>query len=264
MEAVVMAMEIQPFLGLRQPVSALTHAAGFVAACCATVLFHRRCRGSFRRWLAFECFGLCMVCAYAASTLYHAVKATGDHLLFFRRLDHTGIYLLIAGTFTPALGIALGHQRRWRVMVGMMWLAALVGIFCKWLFAFQPYWISISLYIGLGWMGFMPLRAFHRTLGTPAVCWALAGGVVYTIGGLADLNGWPILVKGVFGSHEFMHLCTLGGSACHCVFLMRYVIPFELGPSRILPDSISDREMRQAQGGVKTSYFPDQRPRNAG
>jgi hemolysin III len=259
-----MAMEIQPFLGLRQPVSALTHAAGFVAACWATALFHRRCRGNLRKWVAFECFGVCMVAAYAASTLYHAVKASGDHLLFFRRLDHTGIYLLIAGTFTPALGIALGHQRRWRVMVGMMWLAALVGISCKWLFAFQSYWITISLYAGLGWLGFMPLQAFRRTLGSRAAGWALAGGVFYTIGGIADLNGWPIVVKGVFGSHEFMHLCTLGGSACHCVFLMRYVIPFELGPSRILPESASDMETLPAKRPLMTSGFPDQRPKIAG
>ena len=264
MEAVDMAMEIQPFLGLRQPMSAITHAVGFVAACGATILFHRRCRGKVRKWFAVQCFGLCMAAAYAASSVYHAVRATGDQLLFFRRLDHTGIYLLIAGTFTPALGIALGHQRRWRIMLGMMWLAALVGITCKWLFPFQPYWTSITLYVGLGWMGFMPLRAFHRTLGAKAVCWALAGGVIYTLGGLADLNGWPVIVTGVFGSHEFMHLCTLGGSACHCVFLIRYVIPFELTPCRVLPDSQPDEEKRQAESAFKTSYFPDQRPRNAG
>ncbi|HEV8058881.1 MAG TPA: hemolysin III family protein [Gemmataceae bacterium] len=259
-----MAMEIQPFLGLRQPVSALTHALGFAAACWATVLFHRRCRGDVRKWLAFECFALCMVAAYLASTLYHAVRATGEHLLFFRRLDHTGIYLLIAGTFTPALGIALGHQRRWRLMVAMMWLAAIVGISCKWLFAFQPYWISISLYAGLGWLGFMPLQAFRRVLGSKAAGWALAGGVCYTIGGLADLNGWPIVVRGVFGSHEFMHLCTLAGSACHCVFLMRYVIPFELGPSRILPGSVPDPEAQSTKNALTTSGFPDQRPKIAG
>ena len=182
----------------------------------------------------------------------------------FVRIDHSGIYLLIAGTFTPALGVALGHQRRWRVMVGLIWLAALAGITCKWLFPFQPYWVSLCLYVGMGWMGCMPLRAFHRILGARAVAWALAGGVIYTIGGLADLNGWPILVKGVFGSHEFMHLCTLGGSACHCVFLIRYVIPCELGPSRILPESISEQDSRQSTAVIKTSCFPEQRPRNAG
>ena len=259
-----MAMEIQPFLGLRQPVSALTHGAGFVAACLATAIFLRRCRHNSRKRLAFACFGLCMMAAYAASTLYHTVRASGDQLLFFRRLDHSGIYLLIAGTFTPALAIGLGHQRRWRIMAGMMWLAALVGILCKWLFPVQPYWTVISVYIGLGWMGFMPLRAFHRTLGAPAAGWALAGGMVYTLGGVADLNGWPILVRGVFGSHEFMHLCTMGGTACHCVFLIRYVIPVELGPRRVLPESIPDREIQPAKGAVKISYSPDQRSRNAG
>jgi hemolysin III len=205
-----------------------------------------------------------MMAAYAASALYHGVRVTGEHLLVFRRLDHTGIYLLIAGTFTPALGIGLGHRRHWRVMVGMIWLAALIGICCKWIFPFQPYWFTMSLYIGLGWMGFMPLGAFQRTLGSRAVAWALAGGVVYTIGGLSDLNGWPIVIKGVFGSHEFMHLCTIGGSACHCVFLIRYVIPFELRPSRILPDSFRDREGRPVMVGVKSSYHSEQRPRNAG
>lgn len=259
-----MALEIQPFLGLRQPMSAITHAFGFLAACGATILFHRRCSGNVRKWFTLQCFGLCMAAAYAASSLYHGMQVTGEHLLIFRRLDHSGIYLLIVGTFTPALGIALAHERRWRVMLGMMWLAALVGITCKWLFPVQPYWTSITLYVGLGWMGFMPLRAFHRTLGLNAVCWALAGGVIYTLGGLADLGGWPVFVPGVFGAHEFMHLCTLAGSACHCVFLIRYVIPFELAPSRILPDSQPDREKRQADSGIKTLCFQDQRPRNVG
>jgi hemolysin III len=258
------AMEIHPYLGLRQPVSALTHAAGFLAACWTAVAFHRRCRGNLRRWLAFECFALCLVAAYAASTLYHSARVTGDRLLFFRRLDHTGIYLLIAGTFTPALGIALGHRFRWRFMIGMLWLGAIVGISCKWLFAIQPYWTSISLYIGMGWMGFLPLGAFQRTLGFRAVCWALAGGVFYTIGGLADLNGWPILIHGVFGSHEFMHLCTMGGSACHCVFLMRYVLPFEWGPRRILPESLPEEASPHANPTIKTSHSAGQRPRNAG
>ncbi len=258
-----MAMEIYPFLGLRQPVSALTHAAGFLAACWTTVLFHRRCQGNLRRWLAFECFACCLVAAYAASTLYHGASVTGARLLFFRRLDHTGIYLLIAGTFTPALGIALGHQRRWRFMVGMLWLAALIGISCKWLYAIQPYWTSISIYIGLGWMGFLPLGAFQRTLGFRAVCWALGGGVFYTIGGLADVNAWPIFIHGVFGSHEFMHLCTMAGSACHFVFLMGYVLPFELGPRRILPESLPDTDPRTGKRGVKIAYS-EQRPRSAG
>jgi hemolysin III len=259
-----MAMDIQPLLGLRQPVSAITHGAAFIAACWTTVVLHRRCRGNLHRWLAFVCFGFCLMAAYAASAIYHGVQVKGEHLLFFRRLDHTGIYLLIAGTFTPALGIGLGHQRRWRAMVGMMWLAALIGICCKWIFPFQPYWITMTLYIGLGWMGFMPLGAFQRTLGIRAVAWALAGGVVYTIGGLSDLNGWPMLIKGVFGSHEFMHLCTIGGSACHCVFLIRYVIPFELRPSRILPGSFPESITFPASVGVRSSYHPDQRPRNAG
>jgi hemolysin III len=264
MEAGAMAMQVLPFLGLRQPVSALTHGAGFLAACWTTLHFHRNTIDDRRRRLAFLCFGACLVLAYAASSLYHAAQLTGEWLLFLRRLDHTGIYLLIAGTFTPALGIALGHQRRWRLMVAFLWIAAAVGICCKWMFAIQPYWISITFYIAMGWMGFMPLGALNRTLGIRAVGWALAGGVVYTIGGLADVNGWPILVPGVFGSHEFMHLCTMGGSACHCVFLTRYVLPIELGPSRILPASRPEPEDRPLKRPVTTSYFPEQRPKNAG
>ncbi|CAN5422012.1 hemolysin III family protein [soil metagenome] len=259
-----MAMQVLPFLGLRQPVSAVTHGVGFLAACFTTLYFHRSIRGDRRRWLAFLCFGFCLMGAYAASCLYHAALVTGDRLLFFRRLDHTGIYLLIAGTFTPALGIGLGHQRRWRFLVALVWLAATVGICCKWMYAIQPYWVSISFYIGMGWLGFMPLGAFNRTLGLSAVGWALGGGVVYTVGGLADVNGWPNLIEGVFGSHEFMHLCTMGGSACHCVFLTRYVLPNELGPRRILPGSMPEPATLRTRRALTTSYSPEQRPRNAG
>ena len=259
-----MAMQVLPFLGLRQPVSALTHGLGFVAACFTTLYYYRNTHEDSRRRLAFLCFGACLIFGYAASSLYHAAQVTGERLLFLRRLDHSGIYMLIAGTFTPALGIALGHQRRWRLMVAALWLAAIVGICCKWMYAIQPYWISISFYIAMGWMGFMTLGALHRTLGMPAVKWVLAGGVVYTIGGLADVNGWPIVVQGVFGSHEFMHLCTMGGTACHCVFLTRHVLPFELGPRRILPESQPEPMAKPPIRPATTSYFPEQRPKSAG
>ena len=173
MEAGAMAMQVLPFLGLRQPVNALTHGVGFLAACWTTLYFYRNTNGDRRRRFAFLCFGACLIFAYAASCLYHAAQVTGERLLFLRRLDHTGIYLLIAGTFTPALGIGLGHLRRWRLMVVLIWLAAAVGICCKWMFAIQPYWISISFYIAMGWLGFMPLGVLHRTLGTarPAGRW---------------------------------------------------------------------------------------------
>jgi hemolysin III len=264
MEAGAMAMQVLPFLGLRQPVSAVTHGIGFLAACITTLYFHRSTHNDRQRRLAFLCFGFCLIGAYAASCLYHAAQVTGERLLLFRRIDHTGIYLLIAGTFTPALGIGLRHQLRWRLLVVLLWAAAIVGICCKWMYAIQPYWVSISFYIGMGWLGFMPLGAFNRTFGLKAVYWTLGGGVIYTIGGLADVNGWPILIDGVFGSHEFMHLCTMGGSACHCVFLTRYVLPNELGPRRILPESMPEPAMMQQKVALTTSNPPEQRPKRAG
>jgi hemolysin III len=258
-----MALEIQPWLGLRHPVSAGTHFLGLLAAVAATSCFWRLCRRETRKWLALTCFGLGMVAVYCASTVYHAAGPANSHLQLLRRFDHSAIYLLIAATYTPVLTVLLGQHLRWRAMACVLWLAALWGITCKWLLPFQPYYFTMSLYLGMGWMGVLPLAAIQRACGWRGLFFAAGGGIVYTAGALADLNGWPVLVPGIIGSHELMHVCTMAGSGCHVIFMYCWVVPHGVGPVGILAGSESDSTAARARPALTSSGLPP-RPRNAG
>jgi hemolysin III len=167
-----------------------------------------------------------MIVLYAASSSYHAVLFTGEHLRFFQLVDHSAIYGLIAGTYTPAFVVLLQPSLRKRLLIGGMWLLAGLGIACKWVLPGSPYWVSILLYFGLGYGGMVPIVEFKRTVGIRGLAWAFAGGLCYTLGGLTDLLEWPDFYPGVFAHHELFHLFSMAGTACHFIFMMLFVVPF--------------------------------------
>jgi hemolysin III len=190
------------------------------------LLLWRLCRGERLKQRSLACFGLSMIALYAASSAYHAVRLTGAQLRFFQLLDHSAIYGLIAGTYTPAFAVLLHDGLRKRVLLGGIWVVAGVGIVCKWLLPEAPYGVTIILYFALGYGGLWPLLELKRAVGTRGLKWALCGGFFYTAGGLLDLYEWPTLYPGVFGHHEFFHICTMAGTFCHFVFMMLFVLPF--------------------------------------
>jgi hemolysin III len=215
---------IYPFV-FRHPVSAGLHLAWCVWALYATALLWRLARGdSLRRW-SVGCFGLSMVLLYAASAGYHAVPAEAPELLrAFQLLDHSAIYVLIAGTYTPMFALLLGGWRR-VLFLALVWGLATAGVACKWLLPWPPYGLAIGLYAGLGCVGLLPAGQLVRAAGARAMGWALLGGLVYLAGGVCEATRWPVLVPGVVGAHEVLHLCDMGGTSLHVFFVARYLLP---------------------------------------
>jgi len=221
-----MQVVIGPAWGLREPVSSATHFVAFLWSIYALMFMQRLCRGERAKQISLGIFGLSMVVLYAASSSYHGVSVTGQRLRFFQLLDHSAIYCLIAGTYTPAFVVLLQPGPRRNVLLGGIWALALIGIACKWLLPATPYWVTIGLYFGLGYGGLIPILEFKRVVGARGLFWALLGGFFYTAGGLADLMEWPVFYPGVFGHHELFHLFSMAGTACHFTFMMLYVVPF--------------------------------------
>jgi hemolysin III len=216
-----------PFLGLRDPVSSATHFAACLFALFATTVLWRLTRDRGRRvQLAVGVFGASMVLLYAASATYHALRLTPDRLRFYQLLDHSAIYVLIAGTYTPSFYLLLPDRPYRRALLGGIWLFAAAGIACKWAIPEVPYWLTVGLYIGMGWFGVLTLTELLRAIGVRGLAWCLWGGIAYTLGGLADLFHWPRVLPGLFGAHEVFHLFTMGGTFCHFVFMVRDVIPY--------------------------------------
>jgi hemolysin III len=216
-----------PGLPLRDPVSALTHLAACVFALYATALLRRLSRGDRVKRQSLTCFGATAVALYAASTLYHAVPLPVDSATVgvFRRLDHSAIYFLIAGTYTPVLTVLLRGRLR-AVLLAVVWLLACAGVAAKWLLAAPPEWLGVGLYIGMGWLAIVPAAALVRAVGVRAMGWVVAGGVCYTAGAAFELAKWPVLVPGLVGWHEVFHICDMAGTALHAVFMARCVVPF--------------------------------------
>jgi hemolysin III len=211
---------------LREPVSSVTHLSWAIVALFMTAIFYRVTPHDPKRRWSLLCFGISMCLLYTASGLYHGVNCRRrETLRIFQLIDHSMIYVLIAGTFTPIVIILLREPLRTRLFC-LIWGLALLGILCKWILATPPYPVTVALYVGMGWVGIIPLRSLIRAIGWKGMAWGLLGGMLYTVGGICDACQWPMLIPHVFGSHEVMHLFDMAATAVHVYFILRFVLPY--------------------------------------
>jgi hemolysin III len=174
--------------------------------------------------VAFAIFGLSLIVLYTASTLYHLLPLSPAGIAWLRRVDHMMIFVLIAGTYTPFCLLALDGA--WQVgLLCLIWVLALCGILLKLLWMDAPRWLSVTLYLGMGWTSLVAAPALFRSVPIGGMLWVLAGGLVYSVGALVYGLRRPNLVPGVFGFHELWHLFVIAGSACHFWAVLRYIAP---------------------------------------
>ena len=160
------ANENIPWLGLRDPSAARRTFAACLFGIFATALLWRLGRSRGRRaQIALAAFGVSMILLYGASATYHALRLPPDRLRVFQLLDHSAIYLLIAGTYTPAFYFLLPDTPQRRLFLGGIWLLAIAGIVCKWTIPDMPYWLTVGLYIGMGWVGVLTVAEMLRAVG---------------------------------------------------------------------------------------------------
>ena len=159
----------------------------------------------------------------AASTLYHRVSWRPSARLWMRRVDHAGIYLLIAGTYTAVGLLSLHGILQWTVL-SIVWAGALAATLAKFCWVHSPKWLSVVVGISLGWVGLAALPQLESTAGTAAVVLLLAGGLAYTAGALVYARRRPDPVPTVFGYHEVFHALTLVAIACQYVAIAFFVV----------------------------------------
>lgn len=161
-------------------------------------------------------FTLCSFVLFGHSAVYHLGNwGTRVHALL-RRMDHSNIFLLIAGTYTP-LSVALLPGRNAFIVLLIVWTGAFFGISLAILKPEAPRWLTTILYVALGWVALWYLPAFWFA-GGPAVVWLIAsGGILYTVGAIFYASRWPNPWPRVWGFHEFFHACTLAAFACQVV-----------------------------------------------
>ena len=211
---------------IKDPGSAITHFIGCVMAIVAAApLLIKAARepGSIYM-IAMSVFILSMILLYAASTIYHTVDSTEKVNRRLRKMDHMMIFILIAGSYTPVCLITLKGKTGY-ILCGAVWAVALVGIIVKACWITCPKWFSSVIYIAMGWICLGVFGQLWNTLPRPAFLWLLAGGLIYTAGGVIYALKLPIFNARhrYFGSHEIFHLFVMGGSICHFIFMFCYV-----------------------------------------
>lgn len=216
-----------PYDGLR-PWSAITHGLGVALAVLGTVLLLLRAVEVGGMWhiVSFAIYGASMIGLYAASTLYHCLRTGVQGRVALRKYDHTSIYFLIAGSYTPICLVGLRSQGAWGwSLFGVIWALALGGLVLTMVWINSPRWMTSGIYLFMGWIALIALYPLYLTVGWKGLSWLLAGGVLYTVGGILYALKWPGRSNPRFGCHEIFHVFILLGSVCH-FFLMYRVITF--------------------------------------
>ena len=197
---------------------AVTHGLGTLgsAACLVVMVALAAQRGSARLVVGVSIFGATMVVLYAASTFYHAlVEARAKRV--FELLDHGAIYLLIAGTYTPFALNVLGGGWGWSLF-GVGWGLAFLGIVYEVVLGRPWKRLSLVFYLAMGWLVAVAVKPLVTALPATALWLLLFGGVSYSAG--AVFYAW----RGFPYHHALWHLFVLGGTALHCICVIRYVV----------------------------------------
>lgn len=210
---------------IREPGSAITHFIGWLLAIvAASPLIVKAWDSSPLAAVAMIIFSGSMILLYGASTAYHSVAVSDKVLKIFRKIDHMMIFVLIAGSYTPVCLIVLGGKMGY-TLLALVWGIAIVGMTIKAFWITCPKWFSSAIYIAMGWTCVLVFGTLWDTLPHAAFGWLLAGGIIYTVGGIIYALKLPIFnsIHKNFGSHEIFHLFVMGGSICHFIFMYFYV-----------------------------------------
>ena len=214
-------------LKIKDPGSALTHFIAMLAAMAAAapLLVKAASVPGTMHLKALSVFIVSMILLYAASTVYHTFDISEHVNKLLRKIDHMMIFILIAGSYTPICLITL-KGRTGLILLSIVWGIAIVGILIKAFWVYCPKWVSSILYIGMGWTCVLAFTQIFHSLSPAAFGWLLAGGIIYTIGGIIYALKLPIFNSKHknFGSHEIFHLFVMAGSACHFIVMYCYLI----------------------------------------
>jgi hemolysin III len=201
---------------------ALHQAAFTVALVVGALLIAYADRNALTRTSA-SIFAGSVAAMLGASALYHRITWSPRVRPWLRRLDHAGIYLLIAGTYTP-VGLLALHGAMQRVVLALVWTGATAAVLLKFAWVKAPKWLAAAIGIVLGWVGVAAIPDLWRSSGPAAVALLAAGGVAYTAGALVYAFKRPNPAPRVFGYHELFHAFTIVAVACQYVAIAFFVL----------------------------------------
>ena len=212
---------------VKDPGSAITHFIGMLMAVFAAVplIIKATHEPSPIYVVSIAIYAASLILLYAASTTYHTFDRSEKVYTILKKIDHMMISVLIAGSYTPICLLVLGG-RLGIILLAIVWSIAIAGILIKAFWVYCPKWVSSILYIGMGWTCVLAFTQLLNSMSPAAFGWLLAGGLIYTAGGIIYALKLPIfnMKHKDFGSHEIFHLFVMGGSICHFVVMYAFVL----------------------------------------
>lgn len=209
----------------REPVSSLTHLVGAILSLIGLILLIKYSLDTSNVYntIILTIFGISSILLYTASSTYHKCLSSEKAIKILRRVDHSMIYVLIAGTYTPICLIAL-KGKLGTVLFLSIWLLAFIGILLKIVWFNAPRWLYTGFYILMGWISIFVIVPIIKAVSLGGFMWLLAGGLFYTIGGVIYATKRPKINLKFFGFHEIFHIFIMLGSLCHYILMFKYIM----------------------------------------
>jgi len=208
--------------GFNDPVSSWSHLlAAFIFLFISIPLF-QKAKGSPARIISLAIYSFSLVFLFSMSGVYHMLSYGSLAREVLQRLDHAGIWVLIAGTFTPIHVILFRGPWRWLILL-IVWAIAITGLTLQVIFFKSfPEWLVLTLFLGLGWIGALTGYKFRKSFRGESLKLLASGGVFYSIGAVFDFLKWPILIPLVVGGHEVFHFLVVAGAISHWKFIYNW------------------------------------------
>jgi hemolysin III len=210
------------FHKLREPVNGLMHLAAAILSLLGLVGLLFMGHDSLVKGISLLVYGLSLVLMFSSSAAYHLVDAQPRITLWLRKLDHTAIYALIAGTYTPICLHFFSGFWAWGVLA-IVWTLALGGIVLKLFIIKAPRGLTAGIYLGMGWLSLMAIRQMLLFMPMGALVWLSLGGLFFTVGAVVYISKKPDFFPGVFGFHEIWHIFVILGCLSHFILIAVYV-----------------------------------------
>ncbi|PLX69586.1 MAG: hemolysin [Denitrovibrio sp.] len=210
---------------IKDPISGLTHLAGAMLSVAALTVLVVMSVYHATVWhiVSFSIYGASMTLLYLASSAYHIFPLKDKGTRILKKLDHVMIFMMIAGTYTPFCLVPLRGYWGWSIF-GVVWAIAILGIFFKLFYIYAPRWLSTGLYVLMGWISVVAIYPIIKNIPAGGVFWLAGGGISYTVGAVVYATKKPDPWPNVFGFHEIWHLFVLGGSFCHFMVMVKYLV----------------------------------------
>ena len=207
---------------LRDPVSGLTHLGAAIAALMGLIAMLVMGRGDTTREISLLVYGLSLMMMFSASATYHLVNAGPEVTRRLRKIDHSAIYILIAGTYTPVCLYFFTGFWRWGLLI-IIWTMAIAGVTVKLFVINAPRWVTAGVYLVMGWFLVLAMREVLNTMPVGAILWMVIGGLLFTLGAVVYMTKKPDPWPGVFGFHEIWHIFVILGCLAHFILIANFI-----------------------------------------